>query len=845
MKRKMELLSPVGTMEALHAAVQNGAAAVYLGGKNFSARAYAQNFDADELKEVVRYAHLYGVKVYVAVNTLIDNAEFPEYVEYLYFLRSIHVDAVIYQDIGAIAAAHRLLPELELHASTQMSTANSAGARFLEKLGISRAILAREISLENIRSIGQATRLALEVFVHGALCVCYSGHCLMSSMIGGRSGNRGRCAQPCRLPYTLLDGSGREVVSGHLLSPRDLKMIEHLPQLQEAGVVSLKIEGRMKRPEYVAVVTRNYREALDILERQAEFSLGAQTEKELAQIFNRDFTTGYFLEKPGEHLLSYQRPNNRGLYLGRVASYDPQKAEVTVNLEEPLRRGDGYEIWVKKGGRIAGEISSLRQNGRETDTAEAGKISFTIEKGRPQTGDRVFKILDAELMERSRATFSFKEERKLPLAMKLEARVGQPLRLSVTEKRGYSVTVTGKNPAQKAEKHPLNMETAQKQLGRLGDTVFILFSLELEGDNAAMAPVSELNSLRRQAIEKLEEKILAEMARPPLARELFEKRVKELYSEIGGAAARRKKQVRLSVLAGDLASVQAAAEAGADIVYFGGEALRSKKAITPEQFGEAVRVCKKSGAEAVLLLPRLLHEDKTAEMQRFCATGRQAGVDGYLAGSPGSLQLALEQGLTGIRGDYPLNIFNDYTIHTLGEMGLKQLTLSPELTLEQLGKLKHPAGMQLEVLVHGSLPLMLTEHCPVGVNLGAGHQDRGCPQPCRKGGYGLKDRMNMVFPLECDEYCRTLVYNPKTLSLFDRLPGIMGSGPDILRIEARKEKASWVREVTALYRAEIERILAAGLAERNLAPLDAAKLEALKKLSPGGFTTGHYYRGVL
>ncbi|MDX9871444.1 MAG: DUF3656 domain-containing protein [Clostridia bacterium] len=842
----MELLSPVGTMEALHAAVQNGADAVYLGGKQFSARAYAQNFDAAELQEVIRYAHLYGVKVYVAVNTLIDNAEFPEYLEYLYFLRRINVDAVIFQDAGAIFAARRLLPDLELHASTQLSTANSAAARFLEKLGVSRAILAREVSLENIQRMGPAAPgIALEVFVHGALCVCYSGHCLMSSMIGGRSGNRGRCAQPCRLPYTLLDGQGKEVTAGHLLSPRDLKMIAHLPELQEAGAVSLKIEGRMKRPEYVAVVTHNYRRALDLPGRRLESEFGLQAEKELAQIFNRDFTTGYFLEKPGAHLMSYQRPNNRGLYIGRVASYNPQTAEVTVHLEESLRGGDGYEIWVKKGGRIAGEIGSLKQNGREVDKAEAGQASFAIEKGRPQTGDRVFKILDAELMERARTSFSFKEERKLPLKMRLKARIGQPLCLSVTDERGYTAGISGENPVQKAQKHPLTREIAEKQLGRLGNTVFSLAALVLDSDDEAMVPVSELNNLRREAIEELEAKILNAHARPFLSAEAYQKKVKNLLSGMTGAAPQRKKEVRLSVLVGDMASLQAAAEAGADIIYFGGEALRSKKALCPDQFSEAVEICRKSGAEAVLLLPRLFHEDKTEEIKRICEAGLKARAGGFLAGSPGSLQLALEMGLPGVCGDYPLNIFNDYTIQALGELGLKQVTLSPELTLEQLSGLKYPAGMRIEILVHGSLPLMITEHCTVGANLGQGHQEKGCPRPCQKGGYGLKDRMNMVFPLECDEYCRMLVYNPKTLSMLDRLPELLGARPDILRIEARKEKASWVRAVTALYRAEIDRILSADGAGRKPAPVDAARLEELKRLSPVGFTTGHYYRGVL
>ena len=260
--------------------------------------------------------------------------------------------------------------------------------------------------------------------MHGALCVCYSGQCLMSSMIGGRSGNRGRCAQPCRLAYTLVDAQGKEVKAegAHLLSPRDLKMVENLPLLAAAKVSSLKVEGRMKRPEYVAVVIRNYREALDRFYADEEtylaapetFSVSVDAEKELAQIFNREFTTGYFLEKPGPHLMSYQRPNNRGVMIGRVTRFDPRTGRVTVRLEEPLAVGDGYVIWVTKGGRIAGEIKSLRKGKATVSRAEGGEeVSFSIQGGRPQAGDRVFKTLDAALMEKATSTYaSVRNEKK-------------------------------------------------------------------------------------------------------------------------------------------------------------------------------------------------------------------------------------------------------------------------------------------------------------------------------------------------------------------------------------------------------------------------------------------------
>ena len=851
--RKIELLAPVGTMEALRAAVQNGADAVYLGGKQFSARQYAANFDEQELAEVVKYAHLHGVRVFVAVNTLVGNREFNELLPYLHILYRLNIDAIIVQDLGAADAVRSLLPGMELHASTQMTIHNGAGARFLEKMGFTRAILAREVSLANVKNIGSAARIPLEVFVHGALCVCYSGQCLMSSMIGARSGNRGKCAQPCRLPYTLVNGAGEDIRSGHLLSPRDLNMIEHLPLLAEAGVVSLKVEGRMKRPEYVATVIRHYRNALDLLksleqagtEGQTGYRVPPETGQELAQIFNREFTTGYFLEKPGLHLMSYQRPNNRGIYIGRVTGFEQENSQVTVRLEEPLRTGDGYEIWVTRGGRVAGEIRSLHRNGQAAEKAGSGEtVSFPVREGRPRPGDRVFKTMDVELMEKARSTFlSPQGTRTFPLKMALRARVGEPLRLAAEDERGNKAEVQGEYLAVPAEKHPLTREVASRQLERLGNTIFSLHELTLDTDKNVLAPVSELNSLRRQVVAQLEELRMQEYVKKPIPANIYEEHVRKWQQDLLGekaVAAKSLPSPRLSVTVGDLPSLKAALESGADTIYFGGELFRHKQGIGPTHFNEAIMMCRRYGAEAVLKLPRIYHEEKAEEIKDYCIQGKEAGPDGYMAGNPGTLQLALELGLTGLRADYMFNIFNDYTVGLLLKMGVKQMTLSPELTLEQIKDFRETKGVVFEVLAHGRLPLMITEHCAVGAVLGEGHAARGCPGPCRKGRYGLKDRMNMIFPLACDENCRMHVYNPKTLNMLDRLAELTASGVLVLRIEAAREEASWVRQTVSAYRREIDAYQREGAAFR----MKEETKEMLKKLAPEGFTTGHYYRGV-
>jgi len=333
-----------------------------MGGKEFSARAYAANFERDEMEEAVKYAHARGVKIYITVNTLLNDVEIWDALKYLHWLYNIGIDAVIIQDLGLLLLSNKILPELELHASTQMTLHNSPGVALAYQSGIERAVLAREVSIKETKDIIAETNVEIETFIHGALCISYSGQCLMSSMIGGRSGNRGRCAQPCRMKYQLVNEHGEliqvDADGEHLLSPKDLKSIELLPKLVDAGIAAFKLEGRMKRPEYVAVVVKNYRAALDraVKEAQNDYYVSEAAERQLAQAFNRDFTTGHLEQNPGRDLMSYSRPNNRGLFLGRIKEIKGKKA--LVKLEIPLSVGDGVEIWVSSG-RLGTKISEI------------------------------------------------------------------------------------------------------------------------------------------------------------------------------------------------------------------------------------------------------------------------------------------------------------------------------------------------------------------------------------------------------------------------------------------------------------------------------------------------------
>lgn len=845
----MELLAPAGSKDAFYAAVQNGANAVYIGGKRFSARQSADNFELHEIKEIVRYAHLYGVKVYITINTIIASEEFDDFMQYAYDLYSIDVNALIIQDLGAAYALKTTLPEMSLHASTQMSTNNKFGMHFLKSMGFSRIVLARELSIDNIKALCQEEILPVEVFIHGALCVSYSGQCLMSSMIGGRSGNRGRCAQPCRLPYTLIDQKKDEIKKGYLLSPRDLQMIEHIPLLKNAGVDALKVEGRMKRPEYVAVVTRNYRQILDKLQEQEEnkmeaCSIAEESLIELRQIFNRDFTTGYYLYAPGEHLMSYQRPNNRGINIGRVSAFNYRTGEVFIQLERKLSINDGYEIWVTKGGRIPGKIKSLYKDGHKIDSADGGVVSFRLENGHPYPGDRVFKNLDAALINSARKTFAnIYGTRKCPLDVVFIARIGQKPLIKAFDELGNNAEVQGNCIVEKANKQPLTVELLKKQLGRLGNTIFYLRNITLEGDEQILVPLSELNELRRKAVRTIEDERIKVYTKPYFAPEIFEERKKQFFEKNGFSKRNSagEKKLRLAVAVGDMSSLRNAVKGGASTIYFGGISLQSKKGILCEDYQDAISICHDKGVEAVLVLPRVANQQQIEQVKKMLETGQAAKMNACLAGNPGMIELASIMGVKKIYGDYFINAYNDFTIKILNRNGLSRLAVSPELTMEQIGNLNKPPDLSFECIVHGRLELMITEHCMPGIVSGLKDNKSTCSMPCKNRVYALRDRMNMCFPIECDENCRTHIYNTKTLNMLEAIKEMAENGVEVLRIEGTREDESWVKRVTEIYSDELWRY---SENQTKYKPSEKSCKE-LQQTSNEGFTTGHYYRGVL
>ena len=842
-KKKIELLAPAGSLAALKAAVENGADAVYIGGPMFSARQKAENFTREQMQAGIQYAHERGCNVHVALNTLVSNEEIGALVEYCYQLAELKVDAVIVQDLGVAHLLQETLPQLPIHASTQMAVHNVPGVQFMEEQGFERVVLARETSLEAIRQIKAETDVELEVFVHGALCVAYSGQCLLSSMIGGRSGNRGLCAQPCRMQYQLVDQAGREYQSKdgqYLLSTKDLNMIHHLPELISAGVTSLKIEGRMKRPEYVATVVKQYREAIDAYYNRTMFDKKA-ADKNLLQIFNRDFTTGYYYGNQGADLMSHTRPDNRGVLIADVMKVENKK--VWIQLQDTLSVGDGYLLYNQRGEEIAGKVQELSIKGKAIQSAFAGQIVQMSVSGNAAGAKQMYRTSDVQLLKEAADSFARPSQpTKEKVHFKVELHLGRPIALYAWDDAGNQHYVESEYIVELAKTRPSDEESVRKQMDRLGNTAYELGDLVVEIEDGVIAPASELNNLRREAVEALEAQKKSEGAEG-VELESYE----DYLDNAGDLLDRIPPQVMeyglkqtLSVLVGSVEAMQAAVEAGADYVYLNTTTLRGEKAITTEQYPNLVKWCHSRNAKLYWTCSPIENDNQMKKAASQMWAAKEAGFDGVLAGNIGLFQTAKEQGWDTIVADYQMNIFNDVTLQYLSKHEISRAVLSPELSLEQISAFSYLGNLPLELIVHGNLPLMVSEQCVCGSVLGGRNAKTKCSMPCLKEQYGLKDRTGAQFPLYMDEHCRMHVFNSKTLNLYKRLEEALKTGADVLRIEGREQSAEWVGTVTAIYKKAINTYNQSGTMLT-----DMMALQTLDQLAPEGSTYGHYFRGVL
>ena len=831
----VELLAPAGTREALIAAVESGADAVYLAGDHFGARAYASNFAADDLRWAVHFAHLRNVRINVTVNTIVGDTEMTALADYLRFLASLKVDAVLVQDLGVAKLAHDLVPALPLHASTQMSVHNLAGVEALAALGFTRVVLAREVPLADIQTICAASPIEIEVFMHGAICICCSGQCLMSSMIGGRSGNRGRCAQPCRLPYTLVDEQGQDVLGDkagqYLLSPRDFNTIDILPQLVAAGVSSLKIEGRMKRPEYVATVVRTYREALDRCLSGASYQVRQAQRDNLTQIFNRDFTTGFLLGHPGAQMMSDRRPNNRGLLVGRVLAADWAKEQVTLKLTGRLAQGDQIDFWVKVGGRVTATVDTMQTaDGAVVTEAETGETITLPLAGHVHPHDRVFKVYDAALMTAARAAYQTGAPvRRMPIRAYVTAAIGQPLHIRLTDAAGHTGEGETAFLGEAARKRPLTQETVLKQVNRLGTSVYKLTELQCDLADGVMVPMSEINEARRQAVEALDAVRLAD----------FETSAVQ-HAAAGWQDKRQRRtltrQASLMVTVENLAQAQAAVAAGADGLLFGGESY-AHQFLSSQDYQAVWQYAKQQGVRLDYNTPRIVRmRDEQAFLQLLDAWQSCPPMAVHVHNFS-ELALVREHTDFALHADYSLISYNQQTLAFWQAYGVAEATLSPELNAGQIKALVPHSPLPLTCIGYGRLELMISEYCTAGSFLGGLGKGREmqCSRPCLGRHFALKDRKAALFPLVMDQFCHMHVLNSKVLSMLPHARAFRPAGISTVRIEARDMTPAAISHIVMAWRQ----------AEALPAELDEVQTAWLQQAEGQDITRGHYYRGVL
>lgn len=496
--KKPELLSPAGNMECLKAAITAGCDAVYLGGKSFGARNYASNFSDSELIEAIFYAHIYGVKVYVTVNTLIFENEIPNFMKYIDFLHRNNVDAIIIQDLGMLDLVKQTYPNLEIHASTQMHIHNIEGVKLIQKLGVERVVLARETSIEEIEKIKEKTTANLEVFIHGALCISYSGQCLMSYFQGGRSGNRGSCAQCCRLPYDLIQDNKKVNHDQYLLSTKDLCTIQEIGRLIEIGVDSLKIEGRMKRPEYVYIVTKLYRIAIDQYIKNKKVEISNQDFQKLFKIFNRKFTRGFLFHEKNDSFTNSYRPNHMGIKIGKVIS--KERNFISIQLEENIHQEDGIRI-LNKNKDFGCTLNKIYKNRKLVQSAKSGEIITLYINAPIHIGDVVIKTtdkIDMELIQKQ----LLENPKKIDVFITLKCLLNKPLEITITDSVN-TICLQSDYICKEARTSPTSKERIEKQINRFHDTAYQMKELKIDIDPNVFIDVKELNQLRRQVIEKL------------------------------------------------------------------------------------------------------------------------------------------------------------------------------------------------------------------------------------------------------------------------------------------------------------------------------------------------------
>ncbi len=799
-----ELLAPAGDWDCVRAAVANGADAIYFGLPRFNARLRAHNFTEAELPDVVTFCHRHGVKAYVAFNTLVFTGELADAADYLRLLSRAGVDALIVQDVGLVRLAREIVPDLPIHASTQMTITSPEGAEFARELGVERAVLARELSLREIEKFAPA-QMPLEVFVHGALCVAYSGQCLTSESLGQRSANRGECAQACRMPYELIvDGALRDLGDRrYLLSPQDLAAIDEIPALIDAGVVSFKIEGRLKSPEYVSAVCQVYRKAIDAALAVREFHPTAADRYQLEMTFSRGLYPGWMHGVNHQELVSARFGKKRGAFAGRIAHVGRDFVELSP--EVPLKAGDGLVF-------DTGGDTNAEQGGRIFQI-KGQRLFFQhehIDFSRLHTGDRVWKTDDPELDKRLRQSFTGRTEprRRLRVDLRVSGRAGEPLEL-----RADSVTVKSSMPLQVARTAPLTVEKLREHLGRFGDSTYELgdFHSELEGE--VILPIGELNRLRRELVFQLD-------AARAVCRRDGTATMDEIVARVRHSATGKvSDHSTLRVLCRTMDQLDAALESGVEEIYVDFEDIRRGKDAVARVRGAG------GGARIFLATPRI----QKAGEQGFFKLIENAAPDGVLIRNLGAIAHFAESALR-LAGDFSLNVANPLTAAHFMSKRLERVTMSYDLNIEQVLDLLGAAPPSwFELTIHQHMPMFHMEHCVFAAFMSEGKSFLDCGRPCEKHRVHLRDRVGIEHPLRADVGCRNTLFNavPQTGARF--FAQLAEAGLRDYRIELLEENAAESRRIIRAYQA----LLAGGQAGEEL-------WRTLQAQSQLGVTRGTY-----
>ena len=804
--KEIELLAPVGSFDSLKAAVQNGANAVYLGGKDFSARASANNFDREELKEAVKYAHIRDVRVFVTTNTLIKQNELEDFVEYAKFLYDIDVDAIIMQDIGAAMLIHELLPDFELHASTQMVAHSLEDVQYLESIGFKRVVLARELTVEEIKYICDNTNVDIEIFVHGALCVCYSGGCLMSSMIGNRSGNRGRCAQPCRQKYTMIDiSTGEEIHNNgdYLLSTKDLNTIEEIDKIIDTGVLSLKIEGRMKKPEYVATVIKSYRDAIDEYETTKKVNISDETMEDLYTIFNRKFTKGLILGEVGEEVMNSNVPNNQGLYVGKVVDYNKKAKRLKIKLEGTLKKGDGINL----GGGTIGRIikgKDITQIGYKGETIELDFI------GEAKKNQLVFKTSDTDLIDRAQKTYTQdKEFAKSLIDAEISIKLDSYPELRLIDKNKNIVSVQGDKLVEKALKVALSEEKIETQIKKLGNTPYEIDQLKINLDEGVSMPISLINQMRREAIELLDN------ARISVKGRMYKDNDIKYSPKIYSRNADNKSKIRVKV--NNIEALKSILNLDIDMIYY-------EDVSTIEQ---AMTMANANNKKLIYSAPRIVRNREYKRLEKseeYCRDHVQISALGqvkYYKENSESVKFDV---------DYYLNPFNSETINHYKKEGAETVCISQELNLHEIKETTQYTDLEIETVAYGYIPMMLSEYCPMGVVARSCKKDKRCAN-CKESKYVLRDFKGEEYRVSQDIFCRSTIYNSSANCLINNLDELSEAGINIFRLDFTHETPELIEKITESFIDVIENDFVA----------DAKSLEVFEDMDT---TLGHLYKGV-